>query len=275
MSVFQAWQDQYIESDRASCPAVHQWCGVRPDPQEWALWLDSMAGAHGHWGYYIMDALGYEKEPWEALLHGAALSEKYKEKATLLLDYIRASSIEMGRTLLPLPLVCVEALAATAHVATPLWKQQLLLREPAYWFGPVQHADPALVAPLHELAAKLLCTSQLPIKRLPALAWSPSSLYDSYGMAPDTVKHLQAPIQHALEYAVYVHQSQSDKDPLAHVEVHHYFERCGLDLVTFETLLDLSSVAPTFDNYVQVIEAMLAPAPEQYHVDLNDEAPQP
>ncbi len=275
MSVFQAWQDQYIESDRASCPAVHRWCNVRPDPQEWALWLDSMTGAHDHWGRYVMDALDCNNSAWEAFLHGAAISKNYKENPIRLLDYIRVSSIDLGRSLMPLPLVCVEALVATARVATPRWKQQLLSREPAYWFGPVEDADPALVAPLHELAAQLFCTSQLPIKRLPSLAWSPSSLYDSYGMPPDTVKPLQAPIQHALEYAVYVHQSQNDNDPLAHIEVHHYFERCGLDMRTFETLLDLSSEAPTFDNYVQVIGAMLSPAPEQYHVDLNDEAPQP
>ena len=275
MSVFQAWQDQYIESERASLPAVHQWCSVRPAPQEWALWLDSMAGAHEHWGQYAMDALGYQKEPWLQFLHGAAISNTFKDKPIGILDYIRVSSVEMGRSLMPLPLVCVEALVDTMPIASPRWKQQLLVRAPTYWFGPAQNSDPALVAPLHELAAQLLCTSQFPAKRLPALTWSPSALYDDYGLPPDTVKHLQAPIQHALEYAVYVHQQQNAQDQLDHIEVHDYFARCGLDMGTFETLLELSSEAPTLDDYVRVIQAMLTPAPEQYHVDLNDETPQP
>ena len=275
MSLFEAWQNQYIESDWASSRAVRQWCSVCPGAHEWSLWLDSMAGAHDHWGHHVLEALGQDNRQWEQFLRGASGSRNYKDNATRILDYIRVSSIDMGRSLTPLPLVCVEALAATISHATPRWKQQLLAREPAYWFGSGQGADPALIAPLHELAAQLFCGSQFPIKRLPALAWSPSMLYDDYGLAPATVEHLQAPIQHALEYAVYMHQTKGEHDSLARAELHHYFSESGLDIVTFETLLDLSQEAPTLDNCVRVIQAMFAPTAEQYHVDFNDETPQP
>lgn len=254
------------------------WCAVQPDVEDWRAWLSSMplVSKEETWPSLLFAALDQDKELWQNFLTAAAQHPLYEKNAMNLLETMRTKSIDTGKELSPLPLGCLEAMVEMTSLATPHWKQQMLMRSPQYWFGNPNDIDPASTQPLHELGVALLRGCDIPAKRLPNLAWSPSSVYDDYGQYPETVKPYVAPIQHALEYAVFMHQSQpSGPDPLAHAEVYGYFERCSLSLSAFETLVDLSQATPTFSSYVRVLHSMLSPEPEQYHVDLSDDAPQP
>lgn len=276
MSLATAWNEQFNADAKFEAEALHAWCSVQPNPSDWREWFSTMpTTAQAPWGPAIMAALGQDENLWESFLTGAAQSSPYKDNPIALLDHLRIKPTPTGKALGPLPLGCLEAMAQILPIASPRWKQQLLMRTPDYWFDEPRKMDPLGIEPLHRVGVQLLCGSEMPAKRLPSLAWSPSALYDDYGRAPEALQSLLAPIQHALEYAVYMHQMQNEPDPLAHVELHGYFQKYNIDLPTFETLVDLSQATPTLGSYIRVLHKMLSPEHEQYHLDLSDDSPQP
>lgn len=273
MSLLTGWDQRYKEN--AIDEAIYAWCAVHPEPSDWQAWFARMESSTKNWGTPLFEALGQNEKLWENFLRGASLSSAYQTNLIKLLDYIRVKSMDTGKLLEPLPLGCLEGLNAMISSTTPQWKQQLLMRSPDYWFG-----EPCLVwqggvAPMHELSVKLLCESELPRKRLPNLSWSPSALYDDYGRAPKSVELILEPIQHALEYAVYLHQMNDCSDSLDHVELFGYFQKYNINLAMFEALVDFSHETPTLGSYIQVLHKMLSPQTEQYHVDLSNDSPQP
>lgn len=276
MSLAAAWNEQYEGSAKYELDAVATWCGVSPSPDDWREWLSTMPQADTPWQTSLFAALGQDKDLWHDFMVGAFSQGFYQNNPMALLDPMRVRGIETGKMHEPLPLGCLEAMAEMASATTPQWKANFLFRTPGYWFGEPQTIDPASTQPLHELGVALLSGCELETRKLPSLAWSPSSIYDDYGSVPDSVKSMVAPIQHALEYAVYTHQVKQDgPDQLAHAEVYGYFERYNLSLSAFETLVDLSQAKPTLGSYIRVLHSMLSPEAEQYHVDLSDDSPQP
>lgn len=273
MSLLAGWNQLY--NDNTIDEAIYAWCAVQPEPSDWQAWFASMESSTKNWGTPLFEALGQNEKLWEHFLRGASLSNTYQTNLVKLLDYIRVQSIDTGKSLEPLPLGCLEGLNAMISSTTLHWKQQLLMRSPDYWFGEPTCIDQASIEPMHELSVKLLCESEIPRKRLPNLSWSPSSLYDDYGRAPKLLESILASIQHALEYAVYLHQTNECPDSLDSVELFSYFQKYNIDLTTFETLVDFSYEKPTLGSYIQVLHKMLSPQTEQYHVDLSNDSSQP
>lgn len=279
MSLADAWNQRYENAAKYTLAAIATWCGVAPDAQDWTEWLSTMPQQDAYWQPVLFEALGQDKDLWQAFLLGAtAQNSFYAANPAGLLDAMRVQQIPTGKEHKPLPLGCLEAMAEMAHTTSPQWKTNFLWRTPSYWFGQPQDIDPASTQPLHELGIALLRGCELQTRQLPSLAWSPSALYDDYGSVPESVKEWVAPIQHALEYAVYRHQVNTGgkgEDQLAHAEVYHYFERYKLSMSAFETLVDLSQAKPTLGSYIRVLHSMMSPEAEQYHVDLSDDSPQP
>lgn len=280
MSLAAAWNEQYQDNAKHDAVALSAWCAVEPTPDDWQAWLSGMPTTDTSWPRPLFAALGQDKDLWHDFLLGAAQSGAYKKNPMVLLDAMRIAPTETGSVREPLPLGCLEAMAQIAPVTSKEWKQQFLFRTPEYWFGSPQKIDPASTQPLHELGVALFRGCETPAKRIPSLAWSPQSLYDDYGSIPESAKPFAAPIQHALEYAVCVHQSaqqspQGLPDPLAYAEVNDYFKRHNLSLSAFETLVDLSQASPTLGSYIRVLHAMMSPEQEEYHVDLANDPSQP
>lgn len=274
MTLVDAWIEQHPEETRFQPEALRQWCAIGPSANDWVEWLSKAGPDLSMWAPSVFDILDQDSEGWSSFLEGAGRQQMYGP-ATLL-DKMRTRDVPTGQQLLPLPVACLEALASTAATTNNQWKRQLLVRSPSYWFGPGQSMDPIGIKPLYELSVHLFQHTVMPPRHLPMLEWSPSSLYDDYGLAPAELHLTLRAIQHALEYAVYKHENfQHGDDKLAKAEMHDYFSRSGLDLPSFETMLDLTQNQHAIGNYISVLHCMLSPAPEQYYVDLGDDTPQP
>lgn len=284
MSLFDAWNQQYQDTVRQKLPAIAAWCAVNPSPNDWNDWLSSLPYVSVHvqalgtlqtslWPSSLFTELAQKKTAWLNFLQGAMLNGFYQNTQAVL-DAMRMAPTETGSSHSPLPLACLEALAEIAPSTSTLWKQSFLRRTPEYWFGRIEDIDSAGTQPLHELGVALLIGCQFSEKQLPSLAWSPRALYDDYGSIPESVQSYAAPIQHALEYAVYRHKVVHNKsDPLADAEIYNYFEHHNLSLSTFEALVDFSQTKPTLSGYIQILHSMVSPEKEQYHLDLTDEQP--
>ena len=128
--------------------------------------------------------------------------------------------------------------------------------------------------PLHRLSTGLLDNCPIPLGRLPSLQWSPSALYDDYGLPPEDLIPREKAIQHMLEYAV----CQKDKDPLTQTEWCAYARRVGLDPEGLEVFLELSSdpKSRTLGDVVRTIESMMNPIPmDTYEISAIMEPSQP
>lgn len=275
MSLADAWMEQHSDATRFQTAALQEWCAVKPSSADWFDWLNRTGQQLDEWAPALFHVLDQDTQGWTSFLDG--VNQQQQHSPLGLLHKMRTTAVRSGQQFAPLPVACLEALAATVSTTTMLWKKQFLVRSPEFWFGPGQKLDPVGIAPLFSLAVHLMQHAEFPAKQLPMLEWSPSSLYDDYGMAPETLQPQLAPIQHALEYAVYKHQviENGGKDDLALAEMHDYFQRYGIDMPSFEALLDLTQNQAGISSYIPVLQCMLSPTIEQYSVDFGDDISQP
>lgn len=171
-----------------------------------------------------------------------------------------------------LPYAALEALVHIVEEDTKVASQfagHLLAIPPTFLFGHFPPHD--LGEPLHRLSTMLMENAPIALGRLPSLEWSPSALYDEYGLPPSTHTIRESSIQHALEYAV----CKKESDPLALAEWHAYAKKAGIHPEGLETLLDLSTdpTKRTLADVVRVVQTMLLPTAlttyEIQHVEPN------
>lgn len=270
MSFTTLWKEQYTRSspDGVSDPmaAVSAWFSVNPSAEDWTEWLNSCSQSWHTLHPETYKQLGHDEQLWFNFIQGMSKSTQYYDKYPIsMLDQMRHVATPRGKSFLPLPFACLDALNRVHADTTPQWRQSFLLRPPSELFGASDTFDQIGLAALHQFSVLLLLDNPIPLGRLPSLLWSPSALYDDYGTGPSHLLKTQQSIQHALEYAVHARDVKNEgTDPLASAELAHYFKKSGLDLVVLNTLLDFLPEKATFGDVVTILHSMNSPQLNEY-----------
>jgi hypothetical protein len=276
--MYDIWHASYPDSSGPlSQEAINAWVANAHDPSDWYDFFnhEMIAAKDGYASSTrtvpvdsLIHTMGSDAQAWQLCWNGLNIGyppNQFSHRATLDV-FIAAQKMPYAALEGLLHLVESDPYHASG------WSRLLLSKPPSWMFMHLPVHD--LREPLHRLSTVLLENCPIPLGRLPSLQWSPSALYDDYGLPPEDLIPREKAIQHMLEYAV----CQKDKDPLSQTEWCAYARRVGLDPEGLEVFLELSSdpKSRTLGDVVRTIESMMNPIPmDTYEISAIMEPSQP